>query len=1422
MTRTTSLLALALAACALFALVSLEALQPRARAAATFVVTNTNDSGAGSLRQAVIDANANPGLDTITFQIGTGPQTIRLLSRLPNLTDPVVIDGATQPGYAGAPIVELDGSSAADGSGLALLGGDSTVRGLVIRSFSGHGIFTNVKGGNVVEGCYIGTDMTGTLDRGNGIDGIFVPNSNNRIGGTTPAQRNVISGNNGYGINVSRFCCTGDESPITNNVIQGNYVGVNAAGAAAIPNGQAGVRLSSVNSGVPVTNNAVGGTAAGAGNVISGNGREGLDLDGFNLTNNTVQGNLIGTDATGSFAVPNLGTGVTVTGRNNLVGGSAPGARNVISGNGVNGSGVGGGNGVSLGTLSGNVLRGNVIGANAQLNGPLPNLLHGVSVGGTNTIVGGTQPGEGNVIAFNGSDGVAVGGSTATGNVVRGNAIFSNGWHTPPSEVSIGIDLLGAFGVTPNDAGDADAGGNNLQNFPVITSVTITPGAPFVNVRGTLNSAASTTYDLDFYASNSCDPSGHGEGARRLGSAQVTTDSGGNASFDQTFNVAPPVNQVVTATATDPSGNTSEFSQCAAAGPSAVGSINFEPNFVTVSEGGGVASFVLTRTGGSAGAFNVNYSVRGVTASAGADFTATSGTLSFADGETSKSFTVPVLEDALDEASPETAVVTLSTNGGDLDALGPRSTATLTITDNDPAPTVSVGDVSAAEGNSGTTAFEFPVTLSAVSGRDITVNYVVQDGTASGGGNDYTTPTSSSILIPAGQTSGKITVPVRGDTDSEPDETFLVILTFANAAGPGDTQGQGTILNDDAVPTVSLSVGDAGVTEGNSGTTDATFTVSLSAASASTVKVDVSTADQTTASSPLADLQPLNTTLTFAPGETAKTVTVRVNGDTYYEKDETFLVKLRNPVGAFLGDDTGVGTIVNDDPLPSVSVGDLSLLEGQSGLTLMFFQLNLSSPTAVPIQFRVRTVGNTATPDEDFIAFDTLSSADSISGNTSIIVPVFGDTITEATETFFVDISELTNATVDDPRGVGTIINDDNPARPATLQFVRRALTVSESVNSVTVTVTRSGDPTTAATVDYATRVDEDAAAASDRSDYTAALGTLRFAAGETQKSFNVLLTDDARAESQEFITVVLSNATGGATAGEPAQTRINIDDNDATPSSVNPIDTTDFFVRQHYHDFLNREPDPAGLAFWTNDIEQCGADAQCREVHRISVSQAFFLSIEFQQTGYRVFRFYRATFPDSAARPRGMPRMAEFLRDTQELGRGVVVGAPGWEDVLRQNVTEFARRWVARPETLVQLPESLSAAQYVDKLFSNSGVTPTTQEREEAVAAFGAGGPEGRAAALLSVTDSGPVFNGQYNPAFVYMQYAGYLRRHPADAPDTDFNGFDFWLGKLDSFTQPGEDARDEGVAIRRSQRAEMVKAFLSSTEYRARFGTP
>jgi hypothetical protein len=185
------------------------------------------------------------------------------------------------------------------------------------------------------------------------------------------------------------------------------------------------------------------------------------------------------------------------------------------------------------------------------------------------------------------------------------------------------------------------------------------------------------------------------------------------------------------------------------------------------------------------------------------------------------------------------------------------------------------------------------------------------------------------------------------------------------------------------------------------------------------------------------------------------------------------------------------------------------------------------------------------------------------------------------------------------------------------------------------------------------------------------------------------------------------------------------------------------------------------------------------------------------------------------------LPRYREFLRDAQEIGRGIVVGQGNWQQQMAENMINFARAWVQRPEVLAALPDTgANADPYVDTLFLNSEVTPSATERNAAIVAFGAGGVEGRARALLSVIASESVFNRQYNPSFVLMEYLGYLRRNPDDAPDGNHDGFDFWLRKLNDFSLPGEDMRDPMIALRRLQRSEMVKAFISSGEYCRRFG--
>ncbi len=384
---------------------------------------------------------------------------------------------------------------------------------------------------------------------------------------------------------------------------------------------------------------------------------------------------------------------------------------------------------------------------------------------------------------------------------------------------------------------------------------------------------------------------------------------------------------------------------------------------------------------------------------------------------------------------------------------------------------------------------------------------------------------------------------------------------------------------------------------------------------------------------------------------------------------------------------------------------------------------------------------------------------------------------------------------------------------------------ISENFNHVRFNVSRQGDLSVAAAVDYET---SDGTAVS-RSDYTAAFGTLRFAPGEASKPIDILITNDVLVEGFESFILTLRNPTDGFILHPTfATVFITVSDNDTQAPTTSPLQDAQFFVRRHYHDFLNRDPssDIAGLNFWAGQITACESEpdpqkkADCLADRRTNVSAAFFLSIEFQQTGYLVHRFYTASYPDSPARPKGLPRLAEFLRDTQEVGRGVVVGVGDWTRQLEENKQSFALAWVERPEFLAQHSSALTAGQFVDALFANSGAVPAANERAAAIAAFGAGGTEGRARALSSVAESGSVYNRQYNSAFVLMQYFGYMRRNPNDAPDTDYRGYQFWLGKLDEFSLPGEDVRNESVAFARARRAEMVKAFIVSLEYAARFG--
>ncbi|MFL6254523.1 MAG: FG-GAP-like repeat-containing protein, partial [Pyrinomonadaceae bacterium] len=377
----------------------------------------------------------------------------------------------------------------------------------------------------------------------------------------------------------------------------------------------------------------------------------------------------------------------------------------------------------------------------------------------------------------------------------------------------------------------------------------------------------------------------------------------------------------------------------------------------------------------------------------------------------------------------------------------------------------------------------------------------------------------------------------------------------------------------------------------------------------------------------------------------------------------------------------------------------------------------------------------------------------------------------------------------------------DFTATPMTVRLALNHHVVDENLNnSLRIDVVRDGDTTGPATVNYSTGTTTATAPASDRSDYTYTAGTLSFAPNETTKSFTVFLNDDRLLEGWEGFTVNLSDATG-AIIGAPATALVEIRDNEFAQPTTNPIDDSQFFVRQHYHDFLNREPDQSGLNFWVNEIESCGTNAACREVKRINVSAAFFLSIEFQQTGYFVYKTYKAAFNTGEALAQ-----KTFLKDTQQIGLGVVVGAPNWKELLNANKRAYMNAFVQRPDFMAAFPMTLTAAQFVDTLNANSGGTLTQGERDSLVAGL-ASGATTRAQVLTAVVENAEFSRREFNRAFVLTQYYGYLRRGPAETPDSDFVGFNFWLGKLNEFG---------GNYIQ----AEMVKAFITSLEYRKRFG--
>jgi hypothetical protein len=373
-------------------------------------------------------------------------------------------------------------------------------------------------------------------------------------------------------------------------------------------------------------------------------------------------------------------------------------------------------------------------------------------------------------------------------------------------------------------------------------------------------------------------------------------------------------------------------------------------------------------------------------------------------------------------------------------------------------------------------------------------------------------------------------------------------------------------------------------------------------------------------------------------------------------------------------------------------------------------------------------------------------------------------------------------------------------AGPSSIAFGAGNFNIGEAGGHIDLSVIRTGDASGAATVSYTT-FDQTAGAghASQASDYQISEGTLNFNPGETSKIVTVLIVDDKFVEGNETIGLTLSNATGtNVTLGSPSTATVTILDNDTVTSTTNPHDDARFFVRQQYLDFLNREPDQSGWDFWTNTIISCGADAACTEVHRINVSAAFFLSKEFQNTGYLAYLTHRSAFGPNAGASPAPVLYNTFMQDVQELGKGYVDLQAGADQVLEANKVAYFNEFVARPEFLAKYPSSLTNQQYVDNLLISANLPS-----DPSLVGGLNGGTMTRATVLRSVAESSTLQTRELNGGFVTMEYFGYLRRDP------DTGGFNFWRQKLIDFN---------GNYIQ----AEMVKAFIESTEDRQRFGAP
>ncbi|MEH2283289.1 MAG: Calx-beta domain-containing protein [Nostoc sp.] len=1136
----------------------------------TYIVTNINDSGAGSLRQAIINANNDPGIETIIFDT-TGifgdatPDTITLTSGELNVTEGVIIQGT------GANKLAISGNNAsrvfnASASlsidGLNITGGNAgnnngggiySSSNVTVSNSTISGNVTNTSGGGIYGSSSVtvsDSTVSGNIANTSG-GGLYSSNatiSNSTVSGNTA--------NNGGGIYGSSSVTVG------NSTVSGNIANTSGGGL--------------YSSNATISNSTVSGNTANNGGGIYGS-------SSVTVGNSTVSGNIANTSGGGIYSIITTLTNSTVssnTAKSNGGGIYSSGgtvSNSTIFGNTAdsdnNGTGNGGGIIRSGGTwsISNSIIAGNIDPGNqgadiygGNFNGNAYNLIGQIAGKSSGTLGTGTD-------IINPNPGLKplgnYGGSTQTqaldfnsparnaGNPTYNGGLTTDQRGTGFNRLENGRLDIGAFEYVLPKVSFAAATYNTTENSTatiVTISVTLDASPETAVTAPIIIKSSSTATSGDDYTFSpttiSFAAGATGSNLTQLITFTINPD-------DLPENTETVVLNFGTLTGAD-LGTITETTLNIAANDSIQYAISTPTSNLTEGNSGTQAvTFTVTRSGGIGVASTIDYAFSG-TATFGSDYnniqvpsggTAASGTLSFAVGEKTKTITVDVLGDNRFEVNEDITVNLSNPNliTAPANSTITNSSATVNIINDDNQPTISISDVSVIEGNIGTTTnANFIFTLSNPSYQQISVNYNTSDGTANIADSDYNS-TQGTITFNPGETNKTLSIAVIGDNKFETNEIFSVNLLGATNATIADNLGVATIINDDNQPTISIS--DVSVIEGNTGTTtNADFTFTLSNPSYQQISVNYNTSDGT-ANIGDSDYNSTQGTITFNPGETSKTLSIGVIGDNKFETNETFSVNLLGATNATITDNLGVASIINDDNQPTISISDVSVLEGNTGTTTNAdFIFTLSNPSYQQISVNYNTSDGTANiADSDYNSTQGTITFNPGETSKTLSIGVIGDNKFETNETFSVNLLGATNATITDNLGVASIINDDNQP--------------TISISDVSVLEGNTGTTTNAdfiftlsnpsyqqISVNYNT---SDGTANIADSDYNSTQGTITFNPGETSKTLSIGVIGDNKFETNETFSVNLLGATNATITDNLGVASIINDDNQPTIS---------------------------------------------------------------------------------------------------------------------------------------------------------------------------------------------------------------------------------------------------------------------------------